>query len=202
MTSMNIEPNSHKYKAEKEANDKAEKKVTKITKGTVKKKRNLKRELASSIISEEHGSLTDYVIFDVLIPAFKKTVSEVIVNGIDMLFWGETGHSRSSKTGSISYYKKYEKPSRRYGSNERDRRYAYSYDDVVLETRSEAEDVLRAMDGIIETYHILSVADYYDLVGVECNYTDNNYGWDDIRSAHIQAVSNGYIIVLPKASPI
>ena len=57
-------------------------------------------------------------------------------------------------------------------------------------------------NGIIETYHILSVADYYDLVGVECNYTDNNYGWDDIRSAHIQAVSNGYIIVLPKASPI
>ena len=59
------------------------------------------------------------------------------------------------------------------------------------------------MDELIETYGFVSVADLYDLVGKRCNYTDNNYGWTNIRNANIVRVSGGdYMIKMPKARPL
>lgn len=50
----------------------------------------------------------------------------------------------------------------------------------------------------LATYNCVSVADLYDLVGMTSNYTDNKYGWYDLRTAYIQGVSGGYVIRLPK----
>jgi hypothetical protein len=49
---------------------------------------------------------------------------------------------------------------------------------------------------------LVSVADLYDLVGVTGNYTDNKYGWTDIRSASVIRVRDGYMLKLPKALPL
>ena len=75
-------------------------------------------------------------------------------------------------------------------------------DDIILESRGEAEDVLERMDELIATYQLVSVADFYDLVGVSGNYTDNKYGWTDIRNASVIRVRDGYMIKLPKALPL
>ena len=53
-----------------------------------------------------------------------------------------------------------------------------------------------------EAYQVVSVADFYDLVGVSGNYTDNKYGWTDIRNASVIRVRDGYMIKLPKALPL
>ena len=73
---------------------------------------------------------------------------------------------------------------------------------MVLETRGEAEDVLSRMDELIDTYGVVSVADLYDLVGISCNYTDNKYGWTNLRNAEPVRVRDGYMLKLPKALPI
>ena len=73
---------------------------------------------------------------------------------------------------------------------------------IILESRGEAEDVLERMDELIATYQVVSVADFYDLVGVSGNYTDNKYGWTDIRNASVIHVRDGYMIKLPKALPL
>ena len=75
-------------------------------------------------------------------------------------------------------------------------------DDIILESRAEAEDVISSMEKIIETYGFVRVADLYDLVGITCNYTDNNYGWTNIRSAESVKVRDGYMLKLPKAEPL
>lgn len=191
--------NSHRSKRE-EAN-KNEKKVEKVVKGKAIKKKNVKRKLTDIFVSEDVSNVKNYVIMDVLVPAVKKAISDIVTNGIDMILYGETGRSKKSSSGNISYRDYYSKKDedRRYGTS---RRYGYSYDDIILDTRAEAEDVLRAMDGILDTYGVISVADYYDLVGVDCNYTDNRYGWMNIRNASIESVRDGYIIKMPKVSPI
>ena len=58
------------------------------------------------------------------------------------------------------------------------------------------------MDEMISVYGIVSVADLYDLIGVTGNYTDNKYGWTDIRSASVVRVRDGYIVKMPKAMPL
>ena len=73
---------------------------------------------------------------------------------------------------------------------------------MILDNRGEAEDVLSRMDELVATYGLVSVADFYDLVGITGNWTDNKYGWTDIRSANVVHVREGYIIKLPKALPL
>ena len=77
------------------------------------------------------------------------------------------------------------------------------FDDIYFDTRTEAENVLAAMDEIVASYRIVSVADYFDLVGVDGPWTGNNYGWtDNIRNARVINTRDGYTIKFPRANPI
>ena len=72
-----------------------------------------------------------------------------------------------------------------------------------MDNRADAEEVLDSMLATIDKYGIVSVADMYDLVGITGNYTDNKYGWTDLRSARIERERDGgYTINLPRALPL
>ena len=65
------------------------------------------------------------------------------------------------------------------------------------------EEVLDKMFELLDTYQFVSVADLYDLVGVTGNYTDNKYGWTNLRGAEpVRMRDGGYALKLPKAYPI
>ena len=135
-------------------------------------------------------------------PALKKAISDVVTNGIDMILYGETGKAEKRTASSkVSYRNYYDRTSDRddYISS---RKRGYDYDEIVLRTRGEAEDVISCMDELMDRYGIVSVGDYYDLVGIESDYTNEKYGWTDIRSARVIRVRDGYTIKLPRAVPI
>lgn len=198
--------NSHKSK---ELNEKSvpEKKVEKIISGTAKaKKKSEIRKFTDVFISEDIESVKSYIFADVLVPAVKKAISDIVTNGIDMLLYGESGSENSSKKSTaskVSYRSYYDSPSERRGAHIINRSASgYSYDDVTLSNRGEAESVLARMDELIDTYGLVSVADFYDLVGISGNYTDNKYGWTDIRTASVVRTRDGYMIRLPRALPL
>ena len=188
--------NSHKSKVE--SNDIPKKKVERVAKGKTKKKSEL-RKFADVFIQEDIADVKHYILTDVIIPKVK----QVIVDTVDTLLYGSAGGSNTKSTpaSKVSYRSYYERPKERY-STTRSSGKRYHYDDVVIETRGEAEEVLSRMDDLIATYNVVAVADFYDLVGITCDYTDNYYGWTDIRSASIQRTREGYIIRLPKPMPI
>ena len=192
-------PNSHRSKEEQNL---PEKKIEPVVKGKVTTKKNNVRKLTNTFVTEGIQNVKSYVLMDVLVPAIKKAISDIVTNGIDMLLYGETGRSRRKTNASVVSYRNYYDSRReeRYSSSRT--RTGYSYDDVVLETRGEAEDVLSRMDELIDTYGVVSVADLYDLVGISCNYTDNKYGWTNLRNAEPVRVRDGYMLKLPKALPI
>jgi hypothetical protein len=176
-------------------------KVEKIVKGTVKSK---KKNGFFGMFTGDIMDIRDYVIQDVLVPAVKNTIEDIVTNGISMLLNnGETrkGNRRSSTSSRISYRSYYEREeSERDRSRSRDR--GYSYDDVILETRAEAEEVIARLDELIDVYGMASVADLYDLVGISGQYTDNKYGWTDVRSATHSRVRDGYLLKMPRAKPL
>lgn len=183
------------------------KKVEKVVSGNVKvKKKNGVTKFADNFISEDIHNVKSYVITDVLIPSIKRAISEMVTNGIDMILYGSTGgRSKRSSADRVSYRNYYDRrDDDRYRDRDRDRvrTSAYSFDDIVLDSRGEAEEVLARMDELIDQYGIVSVADLYDLVGVTGNYTDNKYGWTNIRNAEPIRVRDGYMLRLPKALPI
>lgn len=197
-------PNSHRFKEEQSDSgtaSNAKKEVKKVINGTAKvKKKSSLSKVADTFINEDVENVKSYILMDVLVPAAKKAISDIVVNGIDMILYGEVRDKKSSGSSYVSYNK--------YSSRDRDDRFynrtrsGYSHDDIILDTRREAEEILRNMDGLIETYGVVSVADLYDLAGVSCSYTDNKYGWSNIRNAEIIRVRDGYIIKMPKAMPI
>ena len=193
-----VTPNSYKYKAENRAD---EKKVEKVVSGKVKtKKKNELQKMAGSLIAEDARSVKSYILMDVLVPAIKDAIEDIVTNGIRMLLRGDTKARSGGSSGvsRISYNKAYDSRDRSYSRT----RTGYNFDDIILETRGEAEEVLTHMDELLETYGIVSVADLYELVGIIGNYTDNKYGWTNLRSAEPVRVNGGYLLKLPKVCPI
>ena len=204
MSDLDYKPNSNRYKKE-QSNALAErKKIEKVVTGKVKtKKKSEISKLKDTFISEDVSNVKSYIVMDVLIPAAKKAISDIVRDGIDMILYGDTRSGRSSSGASYVSYRSYSDRDRRDTRRESSRtRVGYDYDDIILESRAEAEEVLRRMDELIETYGIVSVADLYDLVGKSCNYTDNKYGWINIRNAEPVRVRDGYLLKMPKAGPI
>lgn len=195
-----FKPNSHKSK---ELTPVPEKKVEKIVKGTVKsKKKNGIDRLKDNFISEDAVNIKTYVVMDVLIPAVKKAICDIVKNGVDMILYGESGRSNRRPSEYVSYDRRYlDRGDSRFYNADR-ARIGYSYNDIILETRGEAEDVLARMDELIELYGMVSVADLYDLVGITGNYTDNRYGWTNIRNAEPVHVRDGYMLRLPKVTSL
>lgn len=193
--------NSHKSKDPKTTTDK---KVEKVINGSAKtKKKSEIQKFADVFVSEDVSNVKSYILMDVIIPAAKKMISDVIVSGIDMILYGEVGHTKRSGNGSskVSYRQFYDKAGKNDSSLIRARS-AYDYDNILFETRGDAEAVLSELDELISVYNIASVMDLYSAAGLQCDYTYNKYGWTDIRSATVMRVNNGYVIKLPKALPL
>ena len=169
------------------------KKLEKVVTGEVKQRK--KSKLASVFAAEDLSRVFAYLATDVLVPKIKDIISGMITNGIDMLLYGEGSRSKNNSE-RVSYQNCYKRPSER-GLETRSRD-VYAYEDFTLPTRGEADNVLRLMREQLAEYGIVSVSDFYDLIGVRATFADCKYGWTDLRMAYVDRVHEGYVIRFPK----
>lgn len=127
----------------------------------------------------------------------KKAVTQIITNKIEKLLYGNTIPRRTNSRLSYSrYYQTYKSD---YGQQES----KLDHNDIIFDTRSDAEAVLDALENIIGIYGQAFIIDYYELCGVtDYDYAASKYGWTDITKASINRVNNGYLIKMPKATKI
>lgn len=198
-------PNSYKSKEERrETSNNPEKRTVKkvVTGSTKSKKKGEMQKFADVFISEDVSNVKSYIFMEVIVPAVKKAISDVVTNGVDMILYGESGRSRKNNaTTKVSYGRYYNgnpEPKKTQSRNT-----GFDYDDIIFENRGDAESVLDAMNEIISQYGVVSVGDLYDLADVSTdNFTVNKYGWIDISGCKAVRVREGYILKLPKAAPI
>lgn len=201
----NYKPNSHASKLQTPAP--AEKKVEKVVSGPVKIKKNEIRKFTDTFIAEDIDTVKSYIFGDVIVPAVKKLIEDIVKDGITTLLWGESGRnrSRSSNGDRVSY--------RSYYNDPRDRDYRpstsrnsssrlFDYEDIVFASKGDAEAVLSKMAGLIKEYGYVTVADLYDMCERSAPYTANKYGWTNISYAESVRDRDGYVLKLPKAVQI
>lgn len=196
-------PNSNKFKEEQNAL--AQKRVSKVVSGSVRtKKKSEAKKLADVFISEDVSNVKSYILMDVLVPAIKKAISDIVTNGVDMILYGGSGGSRKhSPASKISYNRYYDRSSDRRDYSASRARNGLDYDDIVFDNRGDAEAVLTAMEDVIDQFGVVSVGDLYDLAEISTtNYAVNKYGWTDIRSANVVHSRDGYMLKLPRALPL
>lgn len=186
----------------KTSNDQ-EKKLNKVTTAVAnKKKKTGINKFFNLFIAEDMTNIKNYIVMDVLVPAVKDAVTSIITNGAKMLFYGEISNGNNKdrvRADSVSYGKYYTEKSKNEPSRLKPRA-VYEYDDIVLGSMGDAQLVLNKLDECIRQYGTASVADLYDLVGItSTSFTDNKYGWTDLRYAKAERVDGGYLIKLPRA---
>ena len=198
---------SYKSNSDKSRQEqKEEKKIEAVVSGTAKtRKKSDIRKIAEAFVSEDANNVKSYILMDVIVPAAKKAISDIVTTAIDMILYGENGRNKKNTTTSkVSYRNYYEQESDTIRSKSSyDRRGGLDYDDILFDNRGDAESVLDAMNDIISQYGTVSVSDLYDLARVpNDNYTMNRYGWTNIGGATAVRVRDGYILKLPRAIPL
>lgn len=193
-------------------NDKppVQKKVERVVQSEVtRRKKPLGRRLAETFAGGDARGVWGYVTFDVLIPAAKDAIADAFTQGIErMLFPDSNPRSRGRRRpggGSYVSYDRYSQRDRRDDprSISRRARASHDFDEIILATRVEAEEVIDQLYEIISKYEIVSVADLYNMVGITGNFTDEKWGWDDLRGAGVTRLRNGeYLLDLPKPQPL
>lgn len=184
-----------------------------VAKGSVvKKKKTVMDKFKESFLGESEN-LGDYMLYDVLVPAFRDTVSDMGFGLIERLFGN--GRSRSSRSGSSivrdrgrSYVSYGGQDSRRNDKRDdkrdidRGTRARHDFDNIVFTHKWEAEDVLAHMVDMVVEYGEATVRDFYELSNIEADYTDDKYGWTNLRDAYVDRTRNGFVIAFPSTRPL
>lgn len=197
-----IPNNSHKEREAKKSSTEPERaKAEKIIEGkVVTRKPPWYKRFARSMIAEDATSIGDFIITDVIVPATKNLLRDIVVGGMDRTLYGSARNRRSvfgdrPSLRSTRYDRMSEPEPRRILS--RDSRARHDFNDVVLDTRTEAVEVIEALLDRIDRYGSASVSDLYDFVGVTGSYADRNWGWTDLRTADVRQVRGGFLLDLP-----
>lgn len=179
----------------------------------VAKKPSLAKKIVSAFAGEQVDNVGDYILYDVVIPGVKTLMYDVIIGGVGMALFGDSrprGNARSSSSRITRYgdksYVSYDRASyrddRQYSRV--NRRAMHEFDDILMESREEAEDVLSYLSDCITEYGQATVYDFKDCVGIDPNYMDRGFGWRALASARIvrDPRNAGYRFDLPPAQPL
>lgn len=190
------------------------KKVERVIEGeVVRRKTPISRRLSQNLIVGNGRSVWGWMLDEVLIPAAQHTFADAIGGGAQRMVFGDSSHgsrrgpSRGGPPGHTAYNRytpqsgrpRFEEPRREMS---RRGRANHTFDEIILKSRVEGEEVLDRLDDLINRYESASVAELYKILGIPVEYTDDKWGWLNIQGAGVIHVRNGYLLNLPKPEPI
>lgn len=186
------------------------KKVERVTTGDVtRRKKSLRKQFSETFVAGDAKSAVRFVMMDVLLPAARDMVVESFHQGIEKLIFGD-GRRRGARspvsgpTGYVSYNRissSSVSPSATR-SISRQSRARHNFDEIVLDERVEAEEVIDRLFDLVSRYDTATVADLYELVGLASTHTDHKWGWDDLAGAGVSRIRGGYLLDLPEPEPL
>jgi hypothetical protein len=204
--------NSYRKKPQDEKSE--PKRVERVTTSDpVVRKTPLSRKFAQTFIGGSGKGVLSYIVFEILVPAAKDMISDAVSQGAEQLLFGEARHTSrrggrrpySGPGGYVSYnrYSASREPQRdEPRSMSRRGRTMHDFNEIILATRVEAEEVLDRLFDILNKYQTVSVSDLYELVGITANFTDEKWGWTELRGSQVAKVRNGYLLDLPRPEPL
>jgi hypothetical protein len=204
-------PNALKNPSPEQKDNSQRPKIKVVTENVSARKESEFKKFKNNFFAEDAKTVKKQIFMDIFIPGIQKLITDAVKYGIDILVYGTkrpkeyrsndgrggvSWTSYASDRGrSTSEYNKI--PEASYDS-----RKTFSLDDVTFFERGEAEETLTTLQEHVNTYGMVSVADFYDSIGRTTTHTANRYGWRDLSTAAIVRTRNGYSIDFPKISAL
>lgn len=201
-------PNSRKARDQ----DNPPKRVQQVTNASaVRRKPSLGKQFSHTFMGGNANTAFQYMIVNVAIPSIRDMFVEALQEGVARLFYGDgVGRRGGARPGGPSPYGRvqYNQPVNRPQAAvqqvlPRQVRARHSFDDIIIPTRQEAEEVLDRMFDTLSQYDSVTVADLYELTGIQSSHTDHKWGWVELRGASVGRVrGGGYLLDLPDPEPL
>lgn len=198
-------PNSAKAKVPDEP-----KNVARVTSAEPdRRKKRLGRQFKDTFIGGNARGALHYMLAEVVVPAIQDTLIEAFQSGVERLIRGESARPRRgtppSGYGSVPHvsYNSISRGPMSTGKSaqrtiSRQSRARQEFDEIVIASRQEAEEVIDSMFDILTRYGSVSVADLYTLVGFRAEHTDHKWGWTQLRGANaVRQRKGGFLLDLP-----
>lgn len=179
-------------------------------KGNVQTRKSGLRKIKDEFISEDAPSVGNYILYDVLVPALRDLLLDILHGSIDVAFGGSTGGYRRTSSRSrndrsyVSYDRMYD--GRRTSVDRRSERRIHDRidDDFEFDYKEDADDVLDWLCDIIDDEGKVSVAVLYDICRktVPHDFVKEDWGWTNLSSAKVKPWRGKYYIEFPRVRPI
>jgi hypothetical protein len=180
-----------------------------------RRKRGLGQKFKAVFIGGDARETREYVFFDVIIPAARDLIFDAFEAGMQRMIYGDNhryhrrgGPSVGSNPGTVNY------PTTNYGSMNRGQvasrpaqqrmlsrrsRARHDFDDIIIPSRQEAEEIIDQMFDILSRYGSVSLANLYALTGIQSSHTDVKWGWTALRGAKaVRLRQGGFLLDLPE----
>ena len=174
------------------------------------RKRGLGRKFRETFVQGTPRDTADYVVTDVIVPAIKDTLIEAFQGGIERLFNGDSSVSRTRRAASSAYptaprvdyagISRYTAPPQASQSAfSRRSRTLQDFGEVIIDSRSDATDVIEQMYEFLSRFGVVHVADLYALTGIQSSHVDHKWGWTSLQGSKAVRMRDGrFLLDLPK----
>ncbi|ASR83343.1 hypothetical protein SEA_MEDIUMFRY_47 [Arthrobacter phage MediumFry] len=168
----------------------------------IERKPGLGSKIRETFMGVSARETAEHVVMDVLVPQFRHMVADAGMQMVERLILGENrarpSSSSSSSAGRVRGYTAYNRYSESKGSESEAHNFRSNrVREVIVETRGDAQMVLDKLFEHIDRYNAVSVAYYYELVGITGTFTDHQWGWTNLNASGVSSVREGYRIELP-----
>src|SRR5213595_2960606 len=139
-----------------------------VSSGATRRRKSFRKQFKETFVAGDARTAIQYVLFDVLLPAAKDMVVEAGSQGIEKLIFGESRRRAATRpqagpTGYVSY-NRYSMDQRLSGPQRalsREARARHNFDEIILDERAEAEEVIDRLFDLVSRYASASIADLY-----------------------------------------
>lgn len=184
---------------------------TVVTTPAVIRQKSFGRQLKGIFQGSRFKAAANYVVNEVLVPAFLNMFVDSVSRGAERFAYGDAPRRRY-ETGRPRV--RYDSPPERY-SRPANRgmlpdqpplsgvpRRRQDIGDIVIYSREEAERVIERLNDIIDQYDVATVGDLHSLVELPSTYVDEKWGWRVLNYASVRQIREGFLLDLPPVEPL
>lgn len=199
------------------------KQIQRVVEGEVIRRKKSFGKRFKELFVGDGRSVRDMVLEDILVPGFRDMAYDAFTSGVEgMLYrgdhrprgggsrrpsqrggpWSNGGNVRYDRVGGGPRERRFEDPRDRRDMSPRGRA-NHDFDEIILPTFAEANEVLGQMYDLLEKYDAISVADLYHLLGISQSPVDLKWGWTDLFGSGVTRTrGGGYLLDLPRPEPL
>ena len=162
-------------------------------------------KIVPALINEDFDKIGNTLVKDILIPAAKSTMFNLVTNFAHLLFYGEGSGNYNPTVGATAsgYHNSFQNQNNKPTNSHVDTGDSFIFTSTEIASRGDAEKVLYRLGRALDEYAYVTVANLYSICDEIAPYSYEGYGWRSLSGASIGMEPGGrYYVRLPRPTVV